>query len=126
MLKKPQSPLKNESGKNGSLAGSGTSCETTPEKQNSIPEKRRPSTTRLVIKYDVGFGNQLYIRGKGANLSWDKGHLLKNSKNDEWIWETDQPFTACEFKILINDKDYENGENHPLSCGSSIQFTPKF
>jgi hypothetical protein len=58
--------------------------------------------TRVVVKYDVGFNNAIYIRGNGANLSWDKGILLKNVKPDEWVWETDLAFTKCEFKVMIN------------------------
>lgn len=82
--------------------------------------------TRILIKYDVGYNNNLYLRGKGANLSWDKGIALKNIKSDEWIWETDQSFTPGEFKVLINDKQYETGENHVLTCGANIQYTPNF
>jgi len=82
--------------------------------------------TRVVVKYDVGFNNTIYIRGKGANLNWDKGILLKNVKADEWIWECELSFTKCEFKMLINDKQYEIGENHPLNCGATVQYTPKF
>jgi hypothetical protein len=82
--------------------------------------------TRVMIKYDIGFNNVLTIRGKGANLSWDKGITLKNVKNDEWVWESDIPFTTCEFKVLINDAQYEQGDNHPLSCGTSLEYTPTF
>lgn len=82
--------------------------------------------TRVIIKFDSGFGNLLTIRGKGANLSWDRGISLHNSKSDEWVWETTTPFNTCEFKILINDSIYELGENHILNCGTTIQYTPKF
>lgn len=92
----------------------------------SSNQKKKGPTTRVTIKYDVGFPNSIYIRGKGANLNWNKGIPLKNVKHDEWIWETDVPFTSCEFKVLINDKHYENGENHHLNCGATIQYTPKF
>ncbi|MFI0434435.1 MAG: hypothetical protein ACH350_01730 [Parachlamydiaceae bacterium] len=98
-------------------------------KQNHNPSTDKKSTapkTRLTIKYDAGFPNQLYIRGKGANLSWDKGHLLKNIKSDEWMWETDDHFTNCEFKILINDELYETGENHHLTSGHSLLVNPCF
>lgn len=92
---------------------------------SSVEQKKGPKT-RITVKYDIGFGNQLYLRGKGASLSWDKGLLLKNIKNDEWVWETNQTFTSCEFKVLINDMRYEIGDNHTLTCGACIQYTPKF
>jgi|LakMenE01Jun11ns_1017448.scaffolds.fasta_scaffold9468971_2 hypothetical protein len=91
-----------------------------------MEKKRGASTTRIIVKYDAGFGNALYIRGKGANLNWNRGIMLRNVKPDEWHWETDLPFNECEFKVLINDQCYEIGDNHPLTAGSSIQYTPKF
>lgn len=90
------------------------------------PRPLKGPKTRIVVKYDVGFSNSLYLRGKGASLSWDKGVCLKNLKADEWVWETDAPFTNCEFKVLINDSQYEIGENHRLTCGANIHYTPKF
>lgn len=82
--------------------------------------------TRITVKYDVGFGNTLSLRGQGANLSWDKGVSMRNIKADEWIWETDTPFATAEFKTLINDKSYEIGRNHLLHSGTMVQYTPRF
>lgn len=86
----------------------------------------KPIKTRVIVKFDVGFGNHLTIRGKGANLCWEKGIILHNIQADEWLWETDIPFTKCEFKVLINDESYESGENHSIKCGASFQYTPFF
>ena len=82
--------------------------------------------TRITIKYDVGFNNNLFIRGQGAGLSWEKGKQLKNVGSDEWVWEVDAPFKNCEFKVLINDQWYEGGENHRISDGEALQYTPFF
>lgn len=82
--------------------------------------------TRILVKYDVGFKNHLYIRGCGAGLSWNKGQPLKNIGRDEWIWETQLPFTECAFKVLINDERYEQGENRRIGSGKSLQYTPRF
>lgn len=89
-------------------------------------DSKKGPKTRIVVKFDVGFGNFLTIRGKGADLNWDKGIPLKNMKKDEWVWETEAAFNTGEFKILINDKHYESGENHPLKCGATVQVTPFF
>ena len=99
-----------------------------PESNQIYSQKPLPTgpKTRITIHFDVGFPNALYVRGEGADLSWDKGHLLKNVKSDEWIWETNKPFTTCQFKILINDYEYEIGDNHLLTCGASVHYTPKF
>lgn len=85
-----------------------------------------PTITRITVKYDVGFNNHLSLRGNGANLSWEKGILLKNTKRDEWVWETTTPFSMCEFKVLINDTHYESGDNHKIKCGGSVNYSPKF
>lgn len=93
---------------------------------SSTIESKKGDRSRITVKYDVGFSNTLYLRGKGADLSWEKGIPMKNVKKDEWIWETNSPFSTLEFKVLINDRDYETGENHKLSHGQSVQYTPKF
>ena len=116
---KPQDQMHQDTNNPLSSSAQATALKTTPY-------GTKGPKTRITIKYDVGFNNTLYLRGKGANLSWDKGIILKNVKADEWVWETDTPFTTGEFKVLINDKHYEMGENHPLTCGANIHYTPKF
>lgn len=93
---------------------------------HAAPKTHSGPKTRITLNIDVGFSNALYLRGQGANLSWDKGILLKNIKADEWVWETNVPFTSCEFKVLVNDVTYEVGQNHTLTCGASICYTPQF
>jgi hypothetical protein len=90
------------------------------------PTKAPHKKTRITIKYDVGYGNTLFLRGKSANLSWDKGVPMKNMQANEWIWETEVEFPTGEFKVLINDQIYETGPNHPLNYGAIIQYTPRF
>jgi hypothetical protein len=98
----------------------------TPVPPTPRNELKKCTRTHVVVNYDVGYNNTVAIRGKGPGLSWDKGITLKNTKHDEWIWETDSQFNTCEFKVLINDTHYEIGENHPISCGACIKYTPKF
>ncbi len=99
-----------------------------PSSVNKTTEKQKiaKSRTRLIIRYDAGFGNCLFIRGSGANLNWQKGIALHNINRDEWIWETDLNFKSCEFKILFNDQEFETGDNHFLTMGACIQYAPKF
>lgn len=101
---------------------------TTAVTTNAVETTKETTTTktRIIVKYDVGFKNTLFIRGKIANLNWEKGVPMKNIKSDEWIWETDLPFPPGEFKVLINDQFYETGYNHPIKSGSTVQYTPRF
>jgi hypothetical protein len=119
ITKKPQGMAKPSA--NSSLKGAPAKPAAKP-----APAPAKSSLTRVIVKCDVGFGNTLFIRGKGANLNWNKGISLKNIKADEWIWECNQPFSECEFKVLINDVQYEMGENHRVKQGSSVQLTPRF
>ena len=83
--------------------------------------------TRIVVQVASNFPSTLYLRGEGlSELSWDKGVQLKHEKPDEWVFETDDPFSTATFKILVNDKTYELGENHPLYPGASVRINPKF
>lgn len=100
--------------------------QSTPQSESTSWTRGKSNSGRIVIKYDVGFGNTLYIRGHGANLSWDRGIPLKNVKGDEWVWETNATFTKCEFKIILNDTCYESGPNHLLTYGSDVNYTPHF
>lgn len=83
--------------------------------------------TRIIVHCDAGFSNTLYIRGEGTpDLSWNKGKALKNVTNNVWEWECDSCFNKGSFKIVLNDSNFEVGENHPLSCGKTIDVTPNF
>jgi hypothetical protein len=97
--------------------------------QANSAKNSHPTTTKktkITVKYDSGFSNYLTIRGEGAHLTWEKGQLLKNIKNDEWVWETEATFQKCQFKVLINDRQYELGPNRELQAGLTLQYTPSF
>lgn len=96
------------------------------ERRSSLTTSARSATTKITVRYDVGFNNFLSIRGHGADLHWDRGVKLKNVKPDLWVWESPLPFHACEFKVLINDQHYEVGSNHIIESGSAFEYTPKF
>lgn len=110
--------------KNASTKQSETNTTTSSYQTNE--KKKAKAKPRVVIHCDVGFNNSVFIRGSGANLSWDKGIMLQNTKPDEWVWETDQSFNSCEFKALINDSQYEQGDNHLLTNGNCLEYTPLF
>lgn len=92
--------------------------------QNAPKEPER--TAYVLVKFDCGFQNSLYIRGSGAGLSWEQGQSLKNIAADMWLWETTLPFNECEFKVVLNDQYFELGENHLLKGPEEFCYTPRF
>lgn len=111
---------------------------TTPGKKHHSPStsgtttvpsksKETKTKTRIIAHFDCGFPNSLFIRGEGiSTLSWDKGIAMKNISPNEWIWESDRPCSTVQFKVLINDNCYEQGENHTTAYGQATEFSPKF
>ncbi len=82
--------------------------------------------TRVIAKVNVGWGNCLYIRGAGAELSWDKGVAMQCLGEDEWLWEQFVPKGDVSFKFLINDEQWSVGEDFTVSVGDSIICKPEF
>ena len=85
--------------------------------------------TVIVAKYDVGFGNNLYIRGEGADLAWDAGAPMKNVENDVWVWTTNEMTEGViSFKFLINDNPdhWSAGDNLSASAGETTTLSPVF
>ena len=95
-----------------------------------IPRKKAYSMaklTRVIVKYDAGWGNTLFIRGKGASgLGWEKGIPMQNIGCDEWLWEQFVPKGDVTFKLLINDAQWSKGEDFVVAAGDSIICKPEF
>ena len=74
-------------------------------KKAAKPDAKKTATkTTIAARVDVGFGNNLYIRGEGAVLSWDVGFLMRNLSPYEWAGETKSSDKRIEYKILENLK----------------------
>jgi hypothetical protein len=101
-----------------------------PTKKAAAPKAKSPSTkvvkTSIVARVDVGFGNQLYVRGSGAGLSWDKGLPLDNVSSYEWAFASTQAKSDVTFKFLINDEIWAEGENITAAKGGSSISSPVF
>lgn len=101
-----------------------------PAKKAAAPKAKIPSKqivkTSIIARVDVGFGNQLYIRGSGAGLSWDKGLPLDNVSSYEWAFASTQAKSDVTFKFLINDELWAEGENITVAKGGSSISSPVF
>ena len=97
------------------------SIATKPRAKQKIATK-----TTIAARVDVGFGNNLYIRGEGAGLSWDVGILMRNLSPYEWAWETKSNDKPIEYKLLINDEIWANGENQFAQSDETSITAPTF
>ncbi|MCB1822830.1 MAG: hypothetical protein KDI73_14820, partial [Candidatus Competibacteraceae bacterium] len=108
----------------------GKAAKAAVETKVPVSGKRADSVvTVIVAKYDAGFGNNLYIRGEGAGLSWDAGALMKNVENDVWVWTTNEMTEGViSFKFLLNDntETWSAGDNLSASAGETTTITPSF
>jgi len=82
--------------------------------------------TSIIARVDVGFGNQLYIRGAGADLSWEKGLPLENVSSYEWAFATTKAKSDVTFKFLINDELWAEGDNIIVAEGATSISSPVF
>lgn len=81
----------------------------------------------ITVHLDAGFGNSLYLRGEGGGLSWERGILMRNIDAKTWKWESPQGASLPKaFKVLLNDRQYENGNNHMLNAQGRAEYTPHF
>jgi len=105
-------------------------CKTAPKINNkasvSKSYSKNTSKTTIAARVDVGFGNNLYIRGNGGGLSWDVGTLMKNLSPYEWVWESKKVSKTIEYKLIINDELWANGENQFANPNSTSICAPTF
>jgi hypothetical protein len=96
---------------------------TTPRKRAAVVTKN-PLTT-IEAKVDVGFGNNLFVRGEGPGLSWDQGIPLKCI--DPQTWQLSVPAKDnLRFKLLLNDTVWAKGEDLVAAPGQRLQIAPAF
>jgi len=88
--------------------------------------ERGLSQTSVLARVDVGFGNNLYIRGEGDGLSWDRGAMMENLSPYEWAFRTHDAPHGLTFKFLINDEEWAEGENLTVPSGGTSISSPTF
>lgn len=102
---------------------------TTPAPSEPNPKtetKTSPlSTTTIEAKIDVGFGNNLFLRGEGAGLSWERGVPLKCVDGQTWQWSANAG-DRLRFKLLLNDMVWARGEDLVAAPGQRLQISPVF
>ncbi|HEX9784207.1 MAG TPA: hypothetical protein VGA56_15935 [Opitutaceae bacterium] len=84
------------------------------------------SKTSVVARLDVGFGNELFIRGEGPGLSWDKGVLMECESSDMWTWTSSAVTRPFAYKVLINDEQWPSGDDFVAEAGVENTISPVF
>lgn len=93
--------------------------------QAPVPE-RVPEEITITVQADVGFGNQVFIRGEGAGLTWNSGVQLECAFDDQWTIKLTPVYGTVTFKLLLNDLTWSQGENYVGEPGANLVLTPVF
>jgi hypothetical protein len=99
-----------------------------PQAQTKAVTATKPTrtvSTTIEARIDVGFGNQLFVRGQGAGLSWERGVPLKNVDSSTWQW-TAAATDKLTFKLLLNDAVWAQGADVIAAPGQKVELTPNF
>lgn len=88
-----------------------------------VPKK---ASATIIARVNAGFGNTLYVRGKGPGLSWDIGTPMRCVADEEWRLELGGVMQPVVFKVLLNDQIWAEGEDCTVEPGGSIEITPVF
>jgi len=82
-------------------------------------------STPITIQYPARLGEHLYIRGEGAGFTWEQRVPLINI--DANTWQLRQPMHGeFKFKILLNNEEWETGNDHLAKGGDEISVSPVF
>jgi hypothetical protein len=91
----------------------------------SKPVVSAPRAVTIEAKIDVGFGNTVYLRGKGPGLSWERGVPCECVNGNTWRW-TAQAAEKLTFKLLLNDSVWARGADLVVGPGERVELVPAF
>jgi hypothetical protein len=101
------------------------------KKATSVAKKKtvvstEPPATIIFAKIDIGFGNHLYIRGEGPDMSWDHGVAMDCVGTGLWTVSVKNAVTPVVFKLLVNDLSWSTGPDFVAQPGQSLTIDPSF
>lgn len=101
----------------------------TAAKALTAPAKKKtgePPVTIISAQIDIGFGNQLFVRGTGPGLTWDRGLAMDCVGTGLWTISVKNAAEPVTFKVLVNDLSWSSGEDFVVAPGQSVTITPSF
>jgi len=102
-----------------------TSTPQNGEAKETQPTVTSTPNTTIEAKIDVGFGNNLFLRGQGAGLSWERGAPLTCVDGKTWQW-SGKANDKLTFKLLLNDTVWAKGADLVAVPGQKIEVAPAF
>lgn len=84
--------------------------------------------TVVRVHYDVGYGNNIAVRGDTYPFSWTAGRSARYVGSNTWQFELERipSGQTFQFKPLINDATWSTGSNYTGTGGSTIDIYPTF
>lgn len=82
--------------------------------------------TQISVRFDAKPHERLFIRGTGPNMSWNQGVELRRTGANLWTFESRENFQRFEYKILLNDTQWETGSNRTFERGNKGEINPRF
>lgn len=89
----------------------------------SMTQSNISRAAEIHVHYDVGFGNNITIRGDASSFSWQLGEAAEYTfSNGEHVWRYDTPVAdgGFEFKPLFSDQTWSTGNNYIVENGDSV------
>jgi len=118
-------PVKGVKSKSKTVKKVSVAKKTSVAKKPVVAAKRSSKVTTIEAKIDVGFGNNLFLRGEGNGLSWNSGVPLQCVDGKTWRWST-QATDNLKFKLLLNDAIWSQGEDLLAKPGQKVEIQPNF
>jgi hypothetical protein len=85
-----------------------------------VPVVQPPFTARIIVRYQGNPGDRLFLHGTGPGMQgWQRGIEMRR-ENNLWVYESREPFERFEFKVMLNDQQWETGENHTIATGKPV------
>jgi len=85
-----------------------------------------PAETTLRFRVDVGYGHAVYVRGSGYPLSWNRGEPATWEEDEVWTLRLAGVTGTLEVKALADDTTWEQGDNHQVEPGGTLEASPLF
>lgn len=90
-----------------------------PSEAVNVMANEKEQTVITVKCQDVPSGQNIYIRGNGPGLNWEKGIPLIQIDWETWELQIANAEAEFEYKLVLNDEStrWEQGGNHKIAPG---------